>query len=178
MHLARHCNPWRVVRMLFRIVSMDGARIYDITYRNITMVNTITSLYMYIGGRLRRPPAGLPTNDSLVRAHPLQTCVSWAARCFVCMYFLRVPCCACVSSQGHHLHLCDDIPCTDATCYTTCFDTTTFCVGRRHTRHHDRGRACHPRVPQQRQPVEELGDTAFFMPFLKPQKGKGGEREL
>ena len=45
---------------------MDGAHIYNIVYRNITISGTTTALYMYIGGRLRRPPAGLPTNDSLV----------------------------------------------------------------------------------------------------------------
>jgi hypothetical protein len=50
------------------IVSMDGARIFNIIYNNITMLNTTSAIYMYIGGRLRRPPAGLPSNDSLVGA--------------------------------------------------------------------------------------------------------------
>eukprot|EP01052_Picozoa_sp_SAG31_P004832 SAG31_NODE_204_length_20414_cov_19.143392_24_plen_289_part_00 len=48
------------------IVSMDGAQIYNVVYRNITVENATTALYMYIGGRLRRPPAGLASNDSLV----------------------------------------------------------------------------------------------------------------
>jgi hypothetical protein len=48
------------------IVTMDGAHISNIKYKNITMQNTTSALYFYIGGRLRRPPAGLPTNDSLV----------------------------------------------------------------------------------------------------------------
>ena len=48
------------------IVSMDGAHIYNIVYRNITMQGTTTPLYIFIGGRLRRPPMGLAYNDSLV----------------------------------------------------------------------------------------------------------------
>jgi hypothetical protein len=48
------------------IVSMDGSNIYNIVYRNIVMQGTTTSLFIYIGGRLRRPPAGLASNDTLV----------------------------------------------------------------------------------------------------------------
>lgn len=45
---------------------MDGAHIYNIRYQDIRMENTVSSIFLFIGGRLRRPPAGLSTNDSLV----------------------------------------------------------------------------------------------------------------
>jgi hypothetical protein len=62
------------------MVTMAGANIYNIKYRNITMVNTTSALYMYIGGRLRRPPAGLSANDSLVGSiHDITVQDVWAS---------------------------------------------------------------------------------------------------
>lgn len=54
------------------IVTMDGAQIYNVTYKHITMENTTSPIFMYIGGRLRsplnKPPdgSGSSDNDTLV----------------------------------------------------------------------------------------------------------------
>jgi hypothetical protein len=48
------------------IVTMDGAQIYNIRYQDIRIENAVSAIFLFIGGRLRRPPAGLSTNDSLV----------------------------------------------------------------------------------------------------------------
>jgi polygalacturonase len=49
------------------MVSMDGAIIHDITFKNISMSNIVHPIFMYIGARLRGPYAkpGV-ANDSLV----------------------------------------------------------------------------------------------------------------
>eukprot|EP01043_Picozoa_sp_COSAG02_P041466 COSAG02_NODE_3440_length_6739_cov_10.354819_5_plen_401_part_00 len=50
------------------IVTMDGALISNITYRNITMQHTTSPIFMYVGGRLRSPlnKPGNAGNDTLV----------------------------------------------------------------------------------------------------------------
>ena len=49
------------------MVSMDGARIHDVTFRNISMSNVVHPIFIFIGARLRGPFAqNAVANDSLV----------------------------------------------------------------------------------------------------------------
>lgn len=47
------------------IVSMDGAHISNVTYRNISMTDTYTPLFFFIGNRLRRPDNATATPGSI-----------------------------------------------------------------------------------------------------------------
>jgi len=47
------------------IVSMDGSHISNVTYRNISIQNAFTPLYMYIGARMRRPDANVSRPGSI-----------------------------------------------------------------------------------------------------------------